>query len=230
MKPDENHSWAVSPRRADEIQRQLAARVVRQWSGTSIRLVAGADCAYCEDDSLCAAAVVVWDLQARREVETKSTYSEIRFPYILGLFAFREAPLVLKALERLDKRPQVLICDGHGIAHPRRFGLASHIGVLADLPTIGCAKRILCGNFAHPGTDRGSKAPLLDNGEIVGTILRTRSGAKPVFVSIGHRIDLPTAERIVLACTTRYRLPEPLRLAHRAAAEVLRKEIGKSGK
>ena len=222
MKPDESHSWAVSPRRADEIQRQLAARVVRQWSGTSIRLVAGADCAYCEDDSLCAAAVVVWDLESRREVETKSTCSEIRFPYIPGLFAFREAPAVLKTLERLETRPQVLICDGHGEAHPRRFGLASHIGVLADLPTIGCAKRILCGNFAHPGTDRGSGSALVDRGEIVGTVLRTRSGVKPVFVSIGHRIDLPTAERIILSCTTRYRLPDPLRLVHREANLALR--------
>lgn len=229
MNLDESHSWAVSARRGPEIQRQLAARVVRQWSGSSVRLVAGADCAYSEGDSLCAAAVVVWDLEAQEELETTIVCSEIRFPYVPGLFAFREAPAVLKALERLETRPQLLICDGHGIAHPRRFGLASHVGVLAEIPTIGCAKSRLCGTFADPGVNRGSSSSIIDRGETVGTVLRTRSGVKPVFVSIGHRIDLATAEWIILSCTTCYRLPEPLRLAHRAATESLQQQIGDTG-
>jgi deoxyribonuclease V len=167
---------------------------------------------------------VLWDLEGHREVETESVCSEIRFPYIPGLFAFREAPALLKALERLNTRPQLLICDGHGIAHPRRFGLASHVGVLAGIPTVGCAKRRLCGSFADPDISRGSSSPLIDRGETVGTVLRTRTGVKPVFVSIGHRIDLSTAEQIVLSCTVRYRLPEPLRLAHRYAAALLKRE------
>jgi deoxyribonuclease V len=223
MDPGEKHPWSVTPGQAPEIQRRLAGRVDRQWSGSPVRLVAGADCAYSEDDALCAAAVVVWDLEARAEVDAKSVTTEIRFPYIPGLFAFREAPAVLEAFERLETRPQLLICHGHGIAHPRRFGLASHIGVLAGIPTIGCAKRRLCGNFTDPEVYRGSRAPLVDRGETIGTALRTRTGVKPVFVSIGHRIDLPTAEQIILSCAIRYRLPEPLRLAHRCAAALLKR-------
>ena len=223
---DERHPWAVSPDRAAEIQQNLSKRVVRRWSETPVRHVAAADCAYFKDDSLCVAAVVVWDLQVQKEIQTVTACSEIRLPYIPGLFAFREAPAVLKALERLDTLPQVLICDGHGIAHPRRFGLASHVGVLADIPAIGCAKRRLCGSFVDTDVNRGSSSPLIDRGQIIGTVLRTRGGVKPVFVSIGHRIDLLTAERIVLACTPRYRLPEPLRLAHRRATEALKRQVG----
>lgn len=217
MTLDEKHSWSVTPRQAVEIQHRLAARVVRRWSGSPVHLVAGADCAFSPDDSLCTAAVVVWDLLKRTEVETKSVCSEIQFPYISGLLAFREAPVMVMALERLEIRPQLLICDGHGIAHPRRFGLASHVGTLADIPTIGCAKKRLCGSFECPDIERGSRSLLLDRGQIVGTVLRTRTAVKPVFVSIGHRIDLTMAERIILSCTARYRLPEPLRMAHRAA-------------
>lgn len=224
----EQHPWSASPRQAAKIQQQLANRVAQQWSGSPVHLVAGADCAYSKADSLCAAAVVVWDLENSKAVETETVCSEIRFPYIPGLLAFREAPAVLKALERLNTRPQLLICDGHGIAHPRRFGLASHVGVLAGIPTIGCAKRRLCGTFVDPDINRCSSTPLIDGGEIIGVALRTRNGVKPVFVSVGNLIDLSTAERIVLACTSRYRLPEPLRLAHRRAAAALERELGDS--
>jgi len=223
-----DHSRELSAEQAAEIQQQLATRVVRQWSGSPVHLVAGADCAYSRDDTLCAAAAVLWDLQSREEVETVTVRSEIRFPYVPGLLAFREAPAVLRALERLNTRPQLLICDGHGIAHPRRFGLASHVGVLTGIPTIGCAKRRLCGTFVEQNKIRGSSSPLIDHGEIIGMVIYTRSGVKPVFVSIGHRIDLPAAERFVLACTPRYRLPEPLRLAHRRAAAALKHELGDS--
>jgi deoxyribonuclease V len=174
---------------------------------------------------MCTAAVVVWNLDTHSEVETKAISSEISFPYIPGLFAFREAPAILKALGQLSSRPQLLICDGHGIAHPRRFGLASHIGILTGIPTIGCAKKRLCGFCTDPGDSRGSSSALVDRGEIIGTVLRTRSGVNPVFVSVGHLIDLSTAERIVLACTTRSRLPDPLRLAHRYASAALQQEL-----
>jgi deoxyribonuclease V len=225
---DGQYSWTVLPDQAVEIQHQLTKRIVRRWSDTPVHLVAGADCAYSEDDSLCAAGVVVWDLQSREEVETAAVCSKIRFPYVSGMLAFREAPAVLKALERLGSRPHLLLCDGHGIAHPRRFGLASHVGLLAGMPTIGCAKQRLCGTNVDPEINRGSSSPLIDRGEVIGTVLRTRDGVKPVFVSAGHLVDLPTAERIVLACTPRFRLPEPLRLAHRCAAEALKREAGSS--
>jgi deoxyribonuclease V len=216
-----DHSRKLSAPQAVEIQERLADRVVRQGSGSPVRLVAGADCAYAEDGFLCAAAVVVWDLRKREVVETSTALMKVRFPYVPGLFAFREAPAVMEALQGLTARPQLLICDGHGIAHPRRFGLASHVGVLSGVPTVGCAKQRLCGSFVEPESERGSSSPLTDRGEIVGTVLRTRSGVRPVFISIGHRIDLHSAERVILACTPRYRLPEPLRLAHRAAEALL---------
>jgi deoxyribonuclease V len=192
---------------------------------SAIRYVAGADCSYSRHGSACAAAVVVWDLQSSAAVETATSLSEARFPYVPGLLALREAPAILKALDLLARKPQVLICDGHGIAHPRRYGLAAHVGVLAGLPTVGCAKRRLCGTFTEPERNRGSSSPLVDSGEIIGVALRTQAGVRPVFVSVGHRIDLASAERLILACTPRYRLPEPLRLAHRLAGEALRREL-----
>jgi len=138
-----------------------------------------------------------WDPRSAAVVETKTLLSEAGFPYIPGLLAFREAPAILKVLGRLSGKPQVLICDGHGIAHPRRFGLASHVGLLASLPTIGCGKSRLCGSYAEPASSRGSSSPL---------------------------IDLPAAVRVILDCTRGYRLPEPLRLAHQQATEALRRE------
>jgi deoxyribonuclease V len=186
-----------------------------------IRLIAGADCCYARIGRVCAAAVVVWDVEAQEVVQTATALSEARFPYVPGLLALREAPGIVGALAHLRAEPQVLICDGHGVAHPRRFGLACHVGVLSGLPTIGCAKRRLCGTFREPGNARGSRSPLTDGGEIIGTVLRTQTGVRPLFVSVGHLIELSEAEQVILACTVRFRLPEPLRLAHRQAAECL---------
>jgi deoxyribonuclease V len=215
------HSWSVTPQRAVEIQEQLASLVERQQPSSKFRLVAGSDCSYTEDDSRCAAAIALWDIERRTVVETRTAISAISFPYIPGLLAFREAPAVLQVLQLLTLKPQLLLCDGHGLAHPRRFGLACHLGVLTGLAAVGCAKRRLVGTFIDPDRRRGSKSALLDQGEVVGTVLRTRTAVKPVFVSIGHRVDLSTAERIVLACTGRYRLPEPLRAAHRLSKKAL---------
>jgi deoxyribonuclease V len=160
------------------------------------------------------------------EVETETSLSEVGFPYISGLLAFREAPTILKALAGLTIHPQLLICNGHGIAHPRRFGLASHVGVLSGIPTVGCAKRRLSGNFVEPESTQGSSSPLIQGSEIIGTVLRTRSGARPVFLSVGHLIDLSTAEQVILACCKlRHRFPKPLRLAHSAAGQALRKRL-----
>jgi deoxyribonuclease V len=178
--------------------------------------------------SLCLAAAVLWDLRERRVVEERTALLELTFPYIPGLLSFREAPAVLAALERLDGEPDALLCDGQGRAHPRRFGLACHVGWLADLPAVGCAKSRLAGRYAEPGRPRGSRSPLADRGERIGTVLRTREGVRPLFVSVGHRIDLDTAERLVLDCCLRHRLPEPIRLADRLAA-LARRRLAEGG-
>jgi deoxyribonuclease V len=206
---------------AAECQGRLAGLVRECPLERDVRLVAGVDCGYSRQGAQCAAAVVVWDLRTAAVVETRVLLWQADVPYVPGLLALREAPAVLKVLGQLARKPQVLLCDGHGIAHPRRFGLASHVGVLANLPTIGCAKSRLCGSYVEPGDARGASSPLVDRGQIVGAVLRTRTDVRPVFVSVGHLIDLPAAVRIVLACTPRYRLPEPLRLAHLEAAKAL---------
>jgi deoxyribonuclease V len=183
------------------------------------------DSAYSSDDSRCLAAAIVWDLRERVVVEERVVTHKVTFPYVPGLLSFREAPAILTALRRLHQTPDALICDGHGRAHQRRFGIACHIGVIVGLPTIGCAKSRLVGAHVEPGRKRGSRTSLVDRGQVIGTVLRTRDGVKPVFVSVGHRIDLTTAERLVLECADRYRLPEPTRLADRLAAAAKRRLI-----
>jgi len=211
--PPAPHRWDVTPARALEIQRELAGRVRLESTRGAARLVAGVDAAYTRDGRSCIAGVVLWDLAERRVLERHTALRPLRFPYVPGLLSFREAPAVLAALQELSALPDVLVCDGHGLAHPRRFGIACHVGLILDLPTVGCAKSRLCGEHAEPGPRRGSEAPLVHRGEVVGAVLRTRAGVKPVYVSAGHRIDLPGAIRLVLGCAERFRLPEPTRLA-----------------
>lgn len=169
-------------------------------------------------EGLIRAAVVVMSLPGLTVVEVKSAQGKPGFPYVPGLLSFRETPLVLEALERLTITPDFLLADGQGLAHPRRFGLACHLGLLTGLPTIGCAKSLLKGRHGPLGEEKGAWALLEDRGEVVGAALRTRQGVTPVYVSIGHKVDLPSALRWVLACCDRFRLPEPTRLAHHAAA------------
>ena len=216
------HRWSLTPRQAIAIQTRLAATVRQTSPGQPIKLVAGADVAFSRDDRRCIAAVVVWDLGAQVVVEERVAVRDLAFPYVPGLLSFREAPAVLAALRKLKRTPDGLMCDGHGLAHPRRFGIACHLGVITGLPTIGCAKSRLVGAHDEPADERGAKAPLVHQGRTLGTVLRTRTGVRSVFVSIGHLIDLSSAERIVLACAVRYRLPEPTRLADRLAAEAKR--------
>ena len=165
------------------------------------------------------AAVVVLDYATQQPVEQEIIITPVTFPYIPGLLSFREAPGILAVLARLRELPDVLIIDGHGLAHPRRFGIAAHLGVLLDVPTIGCAKSRLIGQHWLLGEEPGSTAELVVNDEVVGLAVRTRHLVKPVYVSIGHRVDLPSALHIVLACGRGYRLPEPTRLAHQLAAQ-----------
>ena len=211
--PRAPHRWDVTPTRAMAIQRELAGRLRLERPRRAPRLVAGIDVAFTRDGRSCIAGAVLWDLRERAVVEQRTALRPSRFPYIPGLLSFREAPAALAALRRLRSVPDALICDGQGYAHPRRFGLACHVGLIVDLPAVGCGKSRLCGEHREPGRRRGSAAPLLHGGEVVGTVLRTRDGVNPVYVSVGQRIDLPSAERLVLDCAVRYRLPEPTRLA-----------------
>jgi deoxyribonuclease V len=212
----------VTPKQAITIQKHLASQVRTPTLKTSVRWVAGADAAFPRDGNTCIAAVVLWDLENQVVVEERVAVRKLTFPYIPGLLSFREAPAVLACLRKLSRTPDVVILDGQGLAHPRRFGLACHIGVICDLPTIGCAKSRLTGSSVEPGIRRGSRAPLRDAGHRIGTVLRTRTGVKPLYVSVGHKIDLRGAEKVVLESAVRYRLPEPTRLADRLVAEAKR--------
>jgi deoxyribonuclease V len=209
------HPWDVNPQEAICIQRHLRAQVVaRDADRPEFRTVAGMDISYDKQSPWLFAAIVVLRLPGFQRVETVGVRAEAKFPYVPGLLSFRESPAGLEAWERLRTRPDCLICDGHGYAHPRRFGFACHFGLLVDLPTIGCAKSVLVGTFKTPGRARGHMNDLVDGREVIGAAVRTREGADPVFVSVGHRICLATAVGTVLACAPAYRIPEPIRQAH----------------
>jgi deoxyribonuclease V len=212
------HRWSVTPSQAIVIQKRLASTVQMVRPAKPIRLVAGADAAFSTDGQYCLAAAVLWDIDTHSIVEERVAVRRLTFPYVPGLLTFREAPAILAALRKLRRTPDALMCDGHGYAHPRRFGIASHMGVLVGLPTLGCAKSRLIGEHNDPARPRGARAALADRGDVIGTALRTQDDVKPLYVSVGHLIDLPTAEELVLACAERYRLPEPTRLADRLVA------------
>jgi deoxyribonuclease V len=213
----------VTPTRAIAIQKRLASLVQKRPPHGTLRFVAGVDAAFSSDEQHCIAAVVLWDVHERAVVEQQIAIRRLTFPYIPGLLSFREAAAVIAALRKLHTYPDVLLYDGNGFAHPRRFGSACHIGVLANLPTIGCAKSRLIGSHAEPSRKRGSSTPLVDDGQVIGSVLRTQDGVRPVYVSIGHRMDVLAAERIVLQSAPRYRLPEPLRLADQLARRECRR-------
>ena len=207
------HPWDLSPGQAIRLQETLRAHVVVKPVRFPVHRIAGADVSFRAGQAR--AAVVVLDYITLQPVEQSFVEIPVSFPYVPGLLAFREAPSVLAALERLHTAPDLLMVDGHGLAHPRRFGLACHLGVLLDWPVIGCGKSVLVGRHSPPQDTWGSVAEFADKGEILGAAVRTRKGASPVIVSIGHRVDLASAIRVVLDCARGYRLPEPARLAHR---------------
>jgi deoxyribonuclease V len=209
------HPWDVTPQEAIRIQQELRPQVaLRDAVGAEVRTVAGMDVSYDKQSPWLFAAIVVLRLPGFERVEAVAVRADARFPYVPGLLSFRESPAGLEAWERLKIRPDCLICDGHGLAHPRRFGFACHFGLLVDLPTIGFAKSVLVGAFTPPGHSRGSVSDLVDAGEVLGAAVRTREGAEPVFVSVGHRISLAAAVKTVLTCSPVYRIPEPIRQAH----------------
>ena len=221
------HSWKVSTARARDIQKGLAERVSRVNEVINPRLIAGADISVNRVAGVATGAVVVLSYPELELVESSIVEGELELPYIPGLLSFRESPLILAACEKLALIPDLILVDGQGIAHPRRLGLACHLGLFLNTPTIGCAKSRLCGSHEVPGSEPGDYTELMDGGEIIGAALRTRLGVKPVYVSIGHKVDLQAAVHWVLACCRGYRLPEPTRLAHLAAGGNLKPESGK---
>lgn len=226
MEPVINHPWTLSEDEALQLQQELAAKVIKKDQLNEIRLVAGVDVAYQKDGDKLVAAAVILDADTLDVIETVTAEDIAQFPYIPGLFSFRELPPLIKAFAKLQHTPDLVVCDGQGIAHPRRFGLASHLGVLFDVPTIGCGKTRLIGEHDKLDKTRGAIAPLIDNVEVIGNVLRTQNGINPIYVSIGHRISLATSREWVLKLSPIYRLPETTRIADQLVKQRL-KNLGR---
>ncbi|MCI0376860.1 MAG: deoxyribonuclease V [Gemmataceae bacterium] len=218
------HRWDLTPTEAIALQKELAGQVERRTPLVSSKceLIAGADVSYNRFSPMFYAAVVVLRTSDCSVVETQYALGKSPFPYIPGLLSFREAPLVLEAFAKLNHQADALMIDGQGYAHPRRFGIACHLGLWLNLPTIGCAKSRLLGTFKTPKSKPGALAPLRDSKEVIGSVVRTKFNVQPLYVSVGHRIDLPSAVRIVLESCRGYRVPEPTRQAHLRVNELRR--------
>jgi deoxyribonuclease V len=223
LEPVLQHPWDLSPQEAIALQAELARKVDARDYMSHYETVAGIDVGLPE--GMAHASVVVLSLPELQVIEHAYAERPITFPYVPGLLSFREAPVILDALAQLKTRPDVLMVDGQGIAHPRRLGIAAHLGVILDYPAVGCAKSRLIGKYEEPGEEKGSYTWLRDGEEIIGAVLRTRTRVKPVFVSVGHKISLDSAIDLVLRCTGRYRLPEPTRWAHRLAANPILEKL-----
>jgi deoxyribonuclease V len=218
------HEWVVDPTEAVTLQRELASRIVREDRiEEPVRFIAGVDMAINEESGMARAAVVLLSFPELEIVERHVYEEPVRMPYIPGLLSFRELPCILGAFNKLKQHPQLVMVDGQGIAHPRRLGIASHLGLWLDLPTIGCAKSILRGNYDKNalGEEAGSWVPLVEGrkGEVLGAALRTRAHVNPMFISLGHRISLETSIEYVMACAKGYRLPEPTRQADKLSKD-----------
>ena len=212
------HPWDLTPKEAIALQQRLRGSVETRDRLGPVTTVAGVDVGFEDGGATTRAAVAVLELETLTLREQAVARQPTRFPYVPGLLSFREIPAVLAALERLAELPDLLLCDGQGIAHPRRFGIASHLGVILDRPTVGVGKTRLTGTHDAVPVEKGAWTPLTDDGETIGAVLRTRAGVKPIYVSPGHRIGLQSAIHYVMACVTRYRLPETTRHAHRLAS------------
>ncbi len=226
-----NHPFDLRPPEAREVQRLLRAQVEEgpPLRPEEVRLALGTDVSYLRTDRLALAAAVCCSVPGLSAVEQRVSEGPLEFPYVPGLLSFRELPALLPALGALDCEPDVIIVDGQGVAHPYGIGLASHLGLMAGRPTIGCAKSVLVGEYEEPGPARGDWTPLMYMGRRVGAALRTRTGVKPVFVSVGHRIDLDSAIQVIMALCRGYRLPEPQRLAHLACERLKKDHRQRSG-
>lgn len=216
MKQSTTHRWDLTPEQAEALQIELSKHVIAYDCLGEVKTVVGVDVAYDKHSNKLVAAVVVLDASSLAVLESAVAEDIERFAYIPGLFSFRELPPIVLALQQLKITPDLIVCDGQGIAHPRRFGLACHLGVLFDIPTIGCGKTRLVGETEPLEQQRGAIAPLVDHGEIVGSVLRTQDGINPIFVSIGHKVSLSTACSWILRLANKYRLPETTRQADQA--------------
>jgi deoxyribonuclease V len=218
VKINQFHSWQITRAEARQMQRDLAVRISRENLAINPRYIGGFDISAPDSNGIARAAAVILNYPELEVIEVKIAQGKLDFPYIPGLLSFRETPLILAVCQELSASPDLIMVDGQGIAHPRRFGIASHLGLLLDIPTIGCAKSRLCG--AHPSiaAEAGAHAELVHHGETIGMALRTKIGTNPVYVSVGHKIDLQTSVHWVMQCCHGRRLPEPTRLAHMAAS------------
>ena len=216
------HNWKPGVGQAKDIQKQLALSVIRSGEIVSPKYIAGVDIAVGRTGEMARAAVVVLSYPGMKVVELEVAQGRLELPYIPGLLSFRESPLVLAACRKITISPDLIMVDGQGIAHPRRLGIASHLGLLLGKATIGCAKSRLCGSHLMPVKESGNYAELVDNGEVIGAALRTKNGVKPLFISTGHKISLENAVYWIMQCCRGYRLPEPTRLAHLAAGGKLK--------
>lgn len=213
------HRWDVTFAEAREIQNTLRRRVRQRGKPRNIKHVAGVDISIRGEKAIAAVPVLRFD--DLEIVDLAIVEQQVPFPYVPGYLSFRECPSILAAMEKLIVKPDLILVDGQGVAHPRRFGLASHLGVLLDTPTIGCAKTRFIGTHEEPADEAGCYTDLLDGEELIGAVVRTRDNVKPMYISVGHKLDLPTAIDLVLECGGGYRLPEPTRLAHQAAGGTL---------
>jgi deoxyribonuclease V len=213
VRPKRRQRWDLTPCEAIALQKRMRSRLIVRGGPPRLRNIAGADVAYDKASGRCFAAVVVMHIPTMKVIEEATTESQTSFPYVPGLLTFREGPALLAAFAKLRHRPDLIMFDGHGLAHPRRFGLASHMGYILDIPSIGCAKSLLVGEYGRVGSQAGSFAWLIDRGERVGAALRTRTGVRPIYVSPGHRVGFRAAIRLALLAVTKYRVPEPTRLA-----------------
>ncbi len=219
------HSWDVTPEEAIKIQNELRGLVKVESLKKEIRYIAGADISFDKGSNIVYAGIIILKFPELEEIDRSLVITEVNFPYIPGLLSFRESPALIKAWEKIKVEPDVVVIDGQGIAHPRRFGIASHFGVLVDKPTIGCAKSLLVGKYDEPGEKAGSYSYLYDSGEIIGAVLRTRDNVQPVFVSVGHKITLEESIKIILQNVRGFRIPEPTRQAHNLVNALRRGEI-----
>lgn len=205
----------MTPREAVELQRQLCKEVQTSDGFSVIRTIAGVDVGFDKKSNTGKAAIAVLDFNDLKIRESVTAEGELRFPYVPGLLSFREMPLILDALQKLSTLPDMIICDGQGTAHPRRFGIACHLGVVTGIPCIGSAKSRLCGTHGEIPEAKGEWAPLCHRNEVIGAVLRSRRNVKPIYVSAGHKVSLESAIKIVMHCITRYKLPETTRQAHK---------------
>ncbi|MEC9259459.1 MAG: deoxyribonuclease V [Candidatus Poribacteria bacterium] len=210
------HPWNITPSKATQIQNQLRNQIIDKDDLGEIQFVAGMDIGL--KGNLARASIAVLRYSDLEPVDLAVVETTVSFPYVPGLLSFRETPLLLEAAKKLRTEPDLIIADGHGLAHPRRFGIACHLGLILDKPAIGCAKSRLCGTYSEPGNKKGSSAHIHDKGEIIGAVLRSRSNVSVVYVSVGHRVSLETAIELTLSCCKQYRIPETTRYAHKAAS------------